>query len=478
MNMQTPPLKLTLVIVFLIGCVVVLGYSLKQSGLAEGWFAPKTPLAGVSQIVAHMPDDRREAAKKVTGQALREYDTRNAKGAPGYKEGREAVQLYAGYAVAGDVHGEGVLQRAAFAARGAKLDGMKDPLVDAAADAMEYHFGRSYTPKDLREHLERVEALRASSYPAECLMPAVVAAMNDLRRYDLRSQQDFAGYVAEQREAMTDVGLDTLRALGTNEVAPGYLLEEADVFTDQFRTEGEIAAMAPRVEDVFKEAGAGEADRALMRSKLLLMEAMAPYREGRGDSLSQEQKVEIGKKMGEARKLLERTAADYPEDPRAAARLITISGGRGQQERRDGYFQQAVKADAKYYDAYRNRMMALRGADAEIAAFGEECVKTGYWETRVPMVQAEGLVMMARNQKDVLARDDVWKPISSTYRKYLSKYPGSLRARTQYLSLAVRAEKWKEAQEQAAILGENWDQTYLGEGGYRRLQERVAASRR
>ena len=90
-----------------------------------------------------------------------------------------------------------------------------------------------------------------------------------------------------------------------------------------------------------------------------------------------------------------------PNRPEAAGYMITalLAGGGGRAGMRQ-WFDRAVRAEMDYLPAYGRYMAVLApawgGGDEERLAFGEECLKTGRFDTRVPGLYLDALEATAK----------------------------------------------------------------------------------
>jgi len=78
-----------------------------------------------------------------------------------------------------------------------------------------------------------------------------------------------------------------------------------------------------------------------------------------------------------------------PRDPAAAANMIEVAmGDKGDKQEMRRWFDRSVAAVMDYYDAYRALIWGLRprwlGSHEEMLLFGDECLKTGRFDTCVP----------------------------------------------------------------------------------------------
>jgi hypothetical protein len=103
------------------------------------------------------------------------------------------------------------------------------------------------------------------------------------------------------------------------------------------------------------------------------------------------------------------------------------------------------------------------GSPKDVLTFGTECLKTGHWRAKIPMVLCNGIGMMADQSEGIYANESIWELISKTYETFLEHYPKSITFRTEYFRWAMNAKKWGVAREQVKLLGDLWDRYEIGD---------------
>ncbi len=139
--------------------------------------------------------------------------------------------------------------------------------------------------------------------------------------------------------------------------------------------------------------------------------------------------------------------------------LATVGAARSEMET---WFRRAMESDAGCDDACSARDLWLewnsKNPDAARLAFGRQCLKSGNWNSKVPLVllmfhyyQGEG--MDDGTARQYLSRPRVWADIEAVCEGYLKRYPKRHQIRSFYASLAAKAGKWKIAEQQFKLLG-------------------------
>ena len=116
----------------------------------------------------------------------------------------------------------------------------------------------------------------------------------------------------------------------------------------------------------------------------------------RASKVTDEGWVGFGKHLELARKELVKAWQLHPEYPEAAGTMITVvMGGCTDNDTERMWFDRAVAAQFDYMPAYHRLRWALRprwgGSLRAVYALGLECLKTGRFDTRVPMEYLEAL---------------------------------------------------------------------------------------
>ncbi len=442
-----------------------LTYYLVVRAIEEPPVIPPVTRSFAEQVLEHIPENRRADAEKTIAQTLKIYDERNAADTPGYADGREAVKLFVSMVVGDDVHGEGVMQRAAAHAEAAIKEGLQDPLVLACPDALFYYYNGSWTMEALRAHFERIDALLATDYPAPCFFPQIGAGLDDLRRFGLKKYPEMTDFVAEKREMLIQAGIKALQRVAAEQMSDGYLQSQARWFANRFRRKRETyEPVVKRVDQALVEAGATDAVLTFFRGDALLSYAwQARYEDKLTDPAVVLEKKQI---IAEAFALVEPVAKTHPENASLACLMMNVASYQeNAQPRLERWFSRAIEADPKCYEAYYWKLRSLPGGEKSLD-FGLACRDTGYWDALIPLLLVESV-----NTTGLGTSSRRWALQRDTLLTYLAKYPDSLKYRTQLMALAKGEEQWKVVREQSDILGDNWDRTFITPKSYQEIQD-------
>jgi hypothetical protein len=165
-----------------------------------------------------------------------------------------------------------------------------------------------------------------------------------------------------------------------------------------------------------------------------------------------------------------------PNAPDGARLMISIETWRGEgREQMEAWFQRAMRLDGDDYRACLAKMEYLdprwHGSEADMLAFGRECVRTENWEGRLPFLLIEAHRRIARNylvsaQSDqgYFARPYVWNDIQSVYVPYLARHPESRYDKSCYTKFASLSGHYAIANRLFEELGvDYWHTVFLGE---------------
>jgi len=139
-----------------------------------------------------------------------------------------------------------------------------------------------------------------------------------------------------------------------------------------------------------------------------------------------------------ARADLEEAARRRPDDPNAAAALITVAKGQGSpREAMEAWFRAALRADAAASRAYRAKMAYLlpkwNGSEEEAELFAAECERMSPPGSIVYAVRLDWLEEQAarsQGRKAFWTRPDTSQAVDRVLTRWLRDFPSSTEART------------------------------------------------
>jgi hypothetical protein len=173
----------------------------------------------------------------------------------------------------------------------------------------------------------------------------------------------------------------------------------------------------------------------------------------------------FGEYLQKAQTVLERAWAADPSDPNIAIQMMTVELGQGLgRDRLETWFRRAMDADPDSCEAAHKKMLYLEprwhGTTEELLKFAHQCFDTGNWSSRIPFVLISAhidLAYLSDRPNEYWKRPEVWNEVENFYSVYLAWNPNSSYDRSSYAMTALRADKWKIADEQFAALGDKAD---------------------
>jgi len=134
------------------------------------------------------------------------------------------------------------------------------------------------------------------------------------------------------------------------------------------------------------------------------------------------------------------------------------------------WFQRGIKADPDTFHIYNNKELYLLprwyGSVDDAIAFGKECVRTGNWAAKIPLIFPLGISESVGNDPNLYKRPDVWALLEIVYREYLARFPHAVFYRTDFAKHAYDAGHKDIAREQFEILDNEWDRSVLSNAQY------------
>lgn len=210
--------------------------------------------------------------------------------------------------------------------------------------------------------------------------------------------------------------------------------------------------------------------------------------EARGGGYANKVTEDGWKKMRErlavAKEALEEAYRINPRTPAAALAMSNVELGQNNgRESMENWWKHAMEAAPDSYEACARKLHYLEpkwhGSAEDMVAFGRECLETGNWGSRIPIILAEAHIRAAGYQEDsdaYIARPEVWKDIQSVYVPYLEAFPERHHDRCMYAKLACQAGQWKVADEQFNRLGNHARMIVFGKRQvYNQMRQQAAA---
>jgi len=174
-----------------------------------------------------------------------------------------------------------------------------------------------------------------------------------------------------------------------------------------------------------------------------------------------------------AKDYLEKAYDLNPNDPLGPSRIIGVAMGLGlDRSEMEKQFQRAIKADPSEYQEYAVKLQYLMpkwyGSKDEMFDFARESSKNAPPHSLVPKVLLDAHWEMNWQTKDgtYLKNPAVWDEMKSTYNRLLNDFPNANSLRNWYAFGAYLAGDYGLANEQFAIIKDNWDESCWGNFEY------------
>jgi hypothetical protein len=192
-------------------------------------------------------------------------------------------------------------------------------------------------------------------------------------------------------------------------------------------TESLFKRHGSEVSDIFKQAtNVPDWIRELGQGRGYLRAAWAARTDELADKVTEAGWAGWQRNLGKAREHFTKAWELNTKDPAAAAYMIEVAmgdGGDKQEMRR--WFDRSVAAQMDFWEAYRSLMWALRprwnGSHEEMLQFGDECLRTGRFDTCVPyyyLMAVDDVASEERDHKATYQRPE----ISRNFRLALDRY--------------------------------------------------------
>jgi len=198
------------------------------------------------------------------------------------------------------------------------------------------------------------------------------------------------------------------------------------------------------------------------------------------DTVSADGWSKFSDRLARAQAILEPLYDEHPDELGTCLAMMTVELGQGQgRDRLEKWFQRGIKTHPDDFDLYSSKQWYLQprwyGSVEDVLAFGQECIKSGNWSTKIPMILPVAMIRVGEHDTSVFARPDIWVPLEKAYRDYLEHYPKAVYFRTNFARQAYAGGYKDVACEQMKILGDDWDITVMTPAEYRAMAADVGA---
>lgn len=278
---------------------------------------------------------------------------------------------------------------------------------------------------------------------------------------------------------------DCYRQLIKEKLPDDLLFTQGDQCLDWVHDNKEaLDEMNAELDKDFEAEAPGSPVRTLLQGRYYTLSAWNARGDGYANTVSEEANRLMQERLAKSAAIFEAAYKKYPDNSEVGESMIEVELGQGEgMARMEGWFQAAVHADPDDYEAYRAKAYYLLprwyGSPALSWQFGLDCVKTGKWGAKIPMI----LVYAADDFDDtkhgeVFQIPAIWDPLEKVFREWLERYPESTVYRSKFAKYAAMGKHWDIVKEQCALLGNNWDKLVFQNFDYAAMKQRAITETR
>lgn len=418
---------------------------------------------------------------KVERATLAQYDRTNAATEKWFVEGRQAARLFSLYAVWDDFYEQGILQAAKAYASAAWEKGCRDPLVETICDVQVFAKHHSNCNSGAQSHISNTRHLLASQYPALFKLIAFGSALKDLiyTQNDREGLHDDLGPSwAAIPSLAASVGEPFATLLRENIPADILFVRTCEFFHDL--QDGECLVTAENeIEGAFAHENPTHPARAALRGDFLRTWAWQARGSGWANTVKEDGWRKMAERLGEASEVLTAAYDKDPSDYLAATEMIGVELGQGQGGNvMETWFERAMKDHPDNYAACKSKAWYLQprwyGSGKAVLEFGIECVKTGNWRGKLPLILPSSLRDVT-DSESLYSDEPIWKLVKPVFETFLQRYPDSIGVRTSYADWAARGGHIDVLKAELTALGPNWDRDFWSIADYQRVSRMAGA---
>jgi hypothetical protein len=362
--------------------------------------------------------------------------------------------------------------------------GCDDPLI-LYLHARSFHKNVRATAEEIdRCHTAAATGMKNSAYPP--FRRAIALSKAGTHAVGAKGAYTEERFNAAERLFETALGLLPLSAAEderTPDLEHHWLQIALEALQGYRLTGGDDLAAFEKVDAALAKSPALKVVRLQVKGEFYVNFAWQARGNGFADTVTKEGQTKFEQRLGVARQALEEAWEVEPNNPRTAARMITVEKGlsRGRDEM-EKWFQRAMSADGNNINACRAKLDWLdpkwNGSEEEMLAFGKACRETGNWRMGITLLAAEARHRaMARLSTDAaksayMRTAVVWDDFHSVYSEYVKHYPLDYAARSRYAAYCYLCGRYEESNRQFLVVGEN---LWWGEGFPENVMKRTRA---
>ena len=378
-----------------------------------------------------------------------------------------------------DFYGENLWSRGSRIAE--RISSKATPEWQANMFLQEVRLGSSHSSADSDAQYINFAALKLveTDYPFELKMQGCATALGNLANYKTESNGDPNGNSFKSVPYLLKAWGD-----GYHQMIKGKFSHEqiddagANLLCACQNDEKMLNLAIAQIDEVFNESDSSNPVKLALDGQYFVNAAWCARGSNWASSVTDEGWQHFKERLAKADDILETAYAQYPAEGELARSMIDVDLGQGQgRDRMEMWFQRAIKANPNDFGAYKSKEWYLQprwyGSVEDLVSFGKECMKTGNWVAKIPMIFPASIAEASDQDSTLYSRDDIWKPLEEVYTEYLSHYPQSVNYRTWFAKHAADGGHLDVAREQLRILGSNWDHNVLSESDYAALIAKI-----
>lgn len=419
--------------------------------------------------------------RKIRDDALAVYTGSHPTPPPDDDKIRTLIGIFAYMTVWGDFYGEDLMLKGATCAWVGINHGVKDPLLVTFVNIKRTSFHiHANSDKFAQKENRELDSFLATNYPAALKLWAAQAAVTDLVDHE-RTEHAAPGEICLKAlphfvEEWGNNYRELIRRGASHERL--YILGSSMLSNAQ-SDEGTLDRVIAEIDRSFNEVDPANPVKLELDGDFYVEDAWNARGGGWGNTITEEGGRLFGERLAKAAAILEPLYTQYPGETGTCLAMMTVELGQGQgRDRMEMWFQRAIKIDPEDMQPYNSKEYYLQprwyGSVEDIMTFGRECVKTGFWSDKIPMILPGGIRRAAELDESIYQDPAVWAWVDIVYREYLARYPDALHYRTRYAVDAYHAGYFDIAREQLKILGKDWDRDELSNEKHAKIVAELA----
>jgi len=407
---------------------------------------------------------------KIRDEALADYTKRHPNPSSYDAKMKTVISIFAYLCIWGDYYGEGLWQKGANDCWDLRNHNIEDPLVPAFIYTKKINDQlHAITDKAAQWESADLDHFLAADFPAAMKTVVAKAALTNLLEH---KRWEHAGSDEICLQAIPHfVGLwgENYRELIRQRYPNRFLYDfGATLLSKTQSDENTLARVSVEIDRSFNEVDSSSPVKLELDGEFYIDDAWNVRGDNFARSVHSQDWPVMKERLDQAAAILEPLYSRYPNEMGTCLAMMEVELGQGKgRDRLEMWFQRAIKIDPDDEEPYYSKAWYLQprwyGSVDDLLAFGEECVKTGNWKAKVPLVLPKALKDVSQFDPGIYRAPSVWPVVESIYREYLSRFPDSTRYRTRFVKAAYLAGQMDIVREQLQLLGKKWDRTELSE---------------